>query len=65
MCLCCEDIAGKVVRWCPDDDFLRHFCVVTPVFSASSVQHVLDLTPKFVLRPHHVWKYDRHPICDG
>jgi len=30
-----------VVRWCPDGDFLR------PVFSASHVQHVSDLHPKF------------------
>jgi len=29
------------------------------------VQHVSDLHPKFALRPHHVWKYGRHPICDG
>jgi len=29
------------------------------------VQHVSDLHPKFTLRPHHVWKYGRHPICDG
>jgi len=36
-----------------------------PVFSASRVQHVLDLHPKFALRSHHVWKHDRHPICDG
>jgi len=20
---------------------------------------------KFALRPHHVWKYGRHPICSG
>jgi len=45
----CEDIARhKVVRWCPDGDFL---CLV---FSASCVQHVSDLHPKFALRPHHV-----------
>jgi len=50
-CLSCEDIADKVVRWCPDGDFLR------PVFSASRVQHVSDLHFKFALRPHHVWKY--------
>jgi len=25
----------------------------------------LDLHLKFTLRPHHVWKYGRHPICDG
>jgi len=36
-----------------------------PVFSASRVQHVSDLHSKFALRPHHVWKYGRHPICDG
>jgi len=29
------------------------------------VQHVSDLHPKFALMPHHVWKYSRHPICDG
>ena len=51
ICLSCEDIVGKVVRWCPDGDFLR------PVFAASRVQHVSDLLPKFALRPHHVCKY--------
>jgi len=25
-----------------------------PVFSASHVQHISDLRPKFALRPHHV-----------
>jgi len=25
------------------------------------MQHVSDLHPKFALRPHHVWKYGRHP----
>jgi len=49
----------KVVQWCADGDFLR------PVFSASCVQHIADLHPKFALRPHHVWKYGRHPICGG
>jgi len=28
------------------------------------MQHVSDLHPKFALRPHHVWKYGRHPISD-
>jgi len=32
------------------------------VFSASRVQQVSDLHLKFALRPHHVWKYGRHPI---
>jgi len=27
------------------------------------VQQVSDLHLKFALRPHHVWKYGRHPIC--
>jgi len=49
----------RVVRWCADGEFLG------PAFSASHVQHVSDLHPKFALRPHHVWKYGRHPICDG
>jgi len=34
-----------------------------PVFSANDVQQVSDLHLKFALRPHHVWKYGRHPIC--
>jgi len=46
------------------------------VFSSSRVQHASDLHlkfalqrishlhSKFALRPHHVWKYDIHPICD-
>jgi len=62
-CLSCEDIARQscamVCGWRMFGDFLR------PVFSASSVQHVSDLHPKFALRQHHVWKYGRHPICDG
>jgi len=62
-CLSCEDIVRQsctmVRRWRLFGDFLR------PVFSASSMQHVSDLHPKFALRPHHVWKYGRHPISDG
>ena len=59
--LSCEDIVrhAMVPRWRFLATFLR------PVFSASCVQHVSDLHPKFALRPHHVWKYGRHPICDG
>jgi len=33
--------------------------------SASRVQHISDLPSKFAPRPHHVWKYGRHPMCDG
>jgi len=35
-----------------------------PVFPASCIQHISGLHSKFALGPHHVWKYDRHPICD-
>jgi len=27
-CLSCKDIADKVLRWCPDGDFWRLFCVL-------------------------------------
>ena len=61
-CLMCEDIARQscamVPRWPIFGGFLR------PVFSASRVQHISDLNSKFALRPHHVCKYGRHPICD-
>jgi len=33
--------------------------------SASRVQQVSDMHSKFALRPHHVWKYGRHPISDS
>jgi len=60
MCLSCKDMARQscaiVPRWRFFDDFLL------PVFSASRLQHVSDLHSKFALRPHHVWKYGRHPI---
>jgi len=52
----------KIVRWCPDvnfSDFLH------PIFSASRAQYISDLHSKFALRPHHVWKYGRHPIYNG
>ena len=35
------------------------------VFSASRMQHISDMHSKFALRPHHVWKYGRHPISGG
>jgi len=47
-----------VPRWRFFALFLR------PVFPASRVQYISDLHPKFALRPHHVWKYGRHPLCD-
>ena len=61
MCLSCEDIARQFVRWCRDGDFGDFFA---SCISASRVQHISDLHSKFALRPHHVWKYGRHPISD-
>ena len=48
----------KVALQCRDRDFLR------PVFAVSRMQHISDMHSKFALRPHHVWKYGRHPISD-
>ena len=28
------------------------------------MQQISDLHSKFALRPHYIWKYGRHPICD-
>jgi len=61
-CLSCKDIAREscamVRRWRIFGDFLG------PAFPASCVQHISDLHSKFARRPHHVWKYGRHPLCD-
>ena len=61
MYLSCEDIAQQscvmVPRWRFFGDFLHL------VFSAGRMQCISDLHSKFALRPHHVWKYGRHPIC--
>jgi len=42
----------------------RIFGIFASCISASRVQQVSDLHPKFALRPHHAWKYGRHPISD-
>jgi len=61
-CLSCEEIARQrcamVPRWWTFGDFLG------PAFPASHVQHISDMHSKFALRPHHVSKYGKHPICD-
>ena len=57
----CKDIDRQSCAMVPRWRFFASF--MRPVFSASRVQHVSDLLPKFALRPHHV--YGRHPICDG
>jgi len=56
----CKDIARQscamVPRWRFLATFLHH------AFPASGMQQVSELHLKFALRPHHVWKYGRHPI---
>ena len=59
-CLSCEDITQQSCAMVPRWRFLATF--LRPVFPASRAQHVSDLHSKFTLRPHHVWKYGRHPI---
>ena len=61
-CLSCEDMARQSCAMVPRWRFLATFW--RPVFSASRLQQVSDLHLKFALRPHHVWKYGRHPISD-
>jgi len=41
-----------------------HSSWVLYFLKASHVRHISDLHSKFALRPHHVWKYGRHPILD-
>jgi len=57
-CLNCEDTTRQSCAMVPRWRFL------SPVFSASRVQFISDLHSVFALRPHHVCKYGRHPVCD-
>jgi len=69
---CCHQaLSDSAVRWrwyCRSSFQMAIFWRVfaSCIFSEPRrVQHVSDPRLKFALRPHHVWKYDRHPICDG
>ena len=59
-CLGCEDTARQncamVPKW-------RYFASCISA-SREQLQHISDMHSKLALRPHHVWKYDRHPISD-
>ena len=58
ICLGCEkDVARQSCAMVPRWRFLA------PAFPASRVPHISDMHSKFALRPHHVWKYGRHPMC--
>jgi len=51
MCLSCEDIAQQICA------MVHRRPIFASYISASRMQHVSDLHPKFTLRPHYVWKY--------
>ena len=55
----------SVTNLCDGAQMANFWRFLHRIFSASRVQHISDLHPKFALRPHHVWKYGRHPMCDG
>jgi len=61
-CLNCEDIVRHSCTTVPRRRTFGDF--LGPAFPASHVQHILDMHSKFALRPHHLWKYGRHPISD-
>jgi len=48
------------VRWFQNGNF----CVLYFQRAACSTFQTCILISKFALRPHHVWKYGRHPISD-
>jgi len=57
-CLSCDDTGWQSCAMLPKWRFFA------PVFSVSHMQHISDMHSKFALRPHHVWKYGRHPISN-
>jgi len=60
--LSCEDSAREICAMVPRWWFFALF--LCPVFPVSCMQHISDLHSKLALRPHHVWKYGRHPLYD-
>jgi len=62
-CLSCEDTAQQSCVLGPRWRFFASY-FLRPVFPVSRMQHVSDLHLKFALKPHHVSKYGRHPLCD-
>jgi len=60
-CLGCEDTARQICAMVPRWRFLATF--LGPAFSSSGGPHISNMHSTFALRPHHVWKYGRHPMC--
>ena len=65
---CCLTSFFPIVDTClSSEDMARQRCTLVPKwrFFASCIcsePHISDMHSKFALRPHHVWKYGRHPI---
>jgi len=59
-CFRCEDKAGQSCAMVPRWRFFASCIFSKP----RRVQHISDLHSLLALRPHHVWKYGRHPISD-
>jgi len=60
----------SIVETClSSEDIARESCAMVPKwrFFASCIfsEHISDMHSKFALRPHHVWKYGRHPVSCG
>jgi len=53
----------SLTKWCDGTQMANFWRFFASFISASRMQRVSDLHPKFALRPHHVRKYGRHPIC--
>jgi len=63
-CLCCVSKTTHLAYY--NCDMQRPISVTLQKCYWDSMQsNVSDLHPKFALRPHHVWKYGRHPICSS
>jgi len=61
-----------VDMWLTWEDIARQSCAMASrwrffasCISSSHVQYISDLHSKFAVGPHHVWRYGRHPTCDG
>jgi len=62
-CLSCEDIARQSCAMVPIDVNFGDFFASCVFSEPRAAGFRLDL--KFALRPRHVCKYGRHPLCDG
>ena len=56
----CEDTAWQICAMVPKWGFFVS-CISSEL---RAVQHLSDMHTKFALRPHHAWKYGKHPISD-